>query len=137
MEAERIQLNKKQKKTMYKLINECKESGFRSLSRSKIRKGFKGLSEQERRDIFKSMISEKMVIRLNDGRLIHPDIMNEVKDLVGEHIHRTGRITISECKDLLGVGRDVFIPILEYLDRINFTIRRGDHRVMHGEQRYL
>ena len=37
-------------------------------------------------------------------------------------------INISEFKDLINSSRKYAIPILEYLDRINFTYRSGNDR---------
>lgn len=132
---QQIRLNSEQRSIVDRLENTCKTSGFRSVGRSKIKKVFNGQSKEEIRAIMKFMISENRVIRLGDGRLIHPDVMEEIKRQVERYIQSRGKITVSECKDVLSVGRDIVVPILECLDDIKFTMRIGNHRVLYPEKR--
>jgi selenocysteine-specific elongation factor len=37
-------------------------------------------------------------------------------------------MTVAQARDLLGTTRKIAIPLLEYLDRIKFTVRYGDKR---------
>ena len=37
-------------------------------------------------------------------------------------------LKVSDLKDLIGVSRKYAIPILEYLDKIQFTYREGNER---------
>ena len=76
------------------------------------------------------MIKEHKLIRLNNGRLVHVRAMEEIKRQIREYIQNNGKITLLECKDLLGIGRTITLTILEYLDNIRFTSRIGDHRVL-------
>ncbi len=49
---------------------------------------------------------------------------------VEEFLAGKGKATASELRAMLGVSRKYAIPILEYLDRIGVTYRRGDHRYL-------
>lgn len=131
---QQIRLDPKQRSIVDRLENICKSSGFRSVDRLKIKNVFDGQSKAEIAAILKFMTYENRVIKLKDGRLIHPDVMEEIKRLVKEHIQSRGKITPQECRNLLDVGRDIFIPIMEYLDYIKFTIRIGNHRVLYPEK---
>jgi hypothetical protein len=53
-----------------------------------------------------------------------------IKTRVNSVICSRGAFTIGDCKDPLGYGRTVAIPILEYLDTIGFTRREGEVRVL-------
>ncbi|MDY6853629.1 MAG: selenocysteine-specific translation elongation factor [Thermodesulfobacteriota bacterium] len=131
---QQIRLNPKQRSIVDGLENICKSSGFRSVDRLKIKKVFAGQSKAEISAILKFMAYENRVIKLKDGRLIHPNVMEEIKRLVKKHIQSRGKITPQECRNLLDVGRDIFIPIMEYLDDIKFTIRIGNYRVLYPEK---
>jgi len=70
----------------------------------------------------------KLVI-LGDKRFLTVESLEEIKRRVGRVIEKNGAFTIPDCKETLGYGRTVAIPILEYLDTIAFTRRMGDERV--------
>jgi selenocysteine-specific elongation factor len=42
-------------------------------------------------------------------------------------------LTVSEIRDLLGTTRRYAVPLCEYLDRVGFTERRGDLRMLAGK----
>ena len=67
-------------------------------------------------------------IQLGDGIYLHSaeltDAQGRIRSYIGEH----GSVTASQAKTLLGSSRKYIIPLLEHLDRIGFTIRRGDVR---------
>ncbi|HDR14489.1 MAG TPA: selenocysteine-specific translation elongation factor [Desulfobacteraceae bacterium] len=69
------------------------------------------------------------IMILNDKRFLSPGAVEEIKSRVGAVIRSRGAFTIGDCKQSLGYGRTVAIPILEYLDTIGFTRREGDIRV--------
>jgi CRP-like cAMP-binding protein len=91
-------------------------------------------------EIFYSSIGRSIILAYEkDGKPIHFSkgcgeliVATDVRDgrRVREHIQNKGKITLSECKDLLGTGRVVTLTILEYLDSIKSTLRVGDHRVL-------
>jgi selenocysteine-specific elongation factor len=70
----------------------------------------------------------KLVI-LGDKRFLTVEALEEIKRRVGRVIEKKGAFTIPDCKETLGYGRTVAIPILEYLDTIAFTRRMCDERV--------
>ncbi len=70
------------------------------------------------------------LIRLNDKRYLTPSAFEEIKKRVGEKILEAGSLILDDLKDLIGYGRTRAIPVLEYLDDIGFTVRRGDGRVL-------
>ncbi len=130
-----IRLTSKQNSIVNRVDAICRASGFRSVGRSKTKEVFDSRSKQEIAAILKFMALENQVVKLKDGRLIHADNMEKIKNLVKEHIQSRGKITPQGCRVLLDVGRDIYIPILEYLDDIKFTMRIGNHRVLHPEKK--
>ena len=70
----------------------------------------------------------KLVI-LGDKRFLSAEAVEEAKKRVSKVIEQKRAFTIPDCKEALGYGRTVAIPVLEYLDTIGFTRRQGDGRV--------
>ncbi|MCE1249069.1 MAG: selenocysteine-specific translation elongation factor [Firmicutes bacterium] len=56
--------------------------------------------------------------------------LDKAKRIVGHHIVKEGGITASAARQLLGTTRKYVIPLLEYFDRIHFTKRQEDVRVL-------
>ena len=70
------------------------------------------------------------LIRLNNRRYMTPRAMEEIKEKTSNLIKGKGSIGIGDCKEIMGYGRTVGVPVLEYLDSIGFTRRDGDKRTL-------
>ena len=70
------------------------------------------------------------LIRLNNRRYMTPRAMEEIKKKTCNLIKGKGSIGIGDCKEIMGYGRTVGVPVLEYLDSIGFTRRDGDKRTL-------
>lgn len=84
--------------------------------------------------LFDYLQRQNKLIRLKDGRFLTTKAVVEIKEKVKQHIIDKGSLTISDSKQILGFGRNRGIPILEYLDDIGFTSRRGNERVLITER---
>ena len=58
----------------------------------------------------------------------HVDSINDLKLRVEKFLEKNKEMTTSQFKEIAKVSRKYLIPLLEYLDRINFTIRIEDKR---------
>lgn len=58
------------------------------------------------------------------------DTVDHVKEEVQQYIAQHGSIGVGELRDQLDSNRKDSMQILEYLDSIRFTVRRGDKRVL-------
>jgi len=74
--------------------------------------------------------TQKRLIRLNNRRFLTPDAMEAIKERVKNLIGLKGGLTIDDCKEVLGYGRTVGVPVFEYLDSIKFTQRKENVRVL-------
>ena len=71
------------------------------------------------------------MVRLEpDGFYIHAETMTAVKKQLTEAIGSTDGLTISDIRQVLGVSRKYSVPLCEFLDRIEFTRRVGDKRLL-------
>ena len=76
------------------------------------------------------LFSQKRMIRLDDNRFLSLKAIDEIKIRVSNAILEQGSITIQDCRSILGYGRWVGTPILDYLDSIGFTVRKGKERFL-------
>ncbi len=71
------------------------------------------------------------VARVADNRFFLPETLARLADIAGELADSSpeGTFTAAAFKDRSGVGRNLTIEILEYLDKMGATRRTGDARV--------
>jgi selenocysteine-specific elongation factor len=72
------------------------------------------------------------VARVADNRYFLPETLMRLTEIAGELAAASpeGRFTAATFKGRSGVGRNLSIQILEYLDRIGVTRRHGDARIV-------
>jgi selenocysteine-specific elongation factor len=81
-------------------------------------------------DLFDVCVAEGLLVRVSPDVYLHTDVEAEMKKLVGEKLTGSQGMTVAEIRDLLGTTRKFAVPLCEYLDRIGFTRREGDLRVL-------
>lgn len=74
------------------------------------------------------------LVRVDQSICLHAATERKLRDAVAALIGRTGRVTVAEVREALGSSRKFVVPFLEYLDRIGFTKRVGDHRVLADDE---
>ena len=61
--------------------------------------------------------------------LFSPEAFEEILKALKKHFSEKETLSVSEFKDYLGITRKFAIPILEYLDSLSITERRGGERI--------
>jgi len=124
-------LSPEQQRIYERLDGLCKWYGFRPMPMN-VFNGIKDqYGEKKVETVVKLMIGEGRLVQLNNGRFIHSEVIEEIKNVLKTHIEKKGRITLGESTDILGIGRTQAQPIFEHLDSIRFTMRIGDCRVLY------
>ena len=112
-------------------LDYARESGFVPFSADTFWRGHgRKVKKNEIQRLLDYLYSQKKIIRLNNRRNLGPQAMEQIKKRVKQLIKKNGRLTIGDCKEVLGYGRTVGVPVFEYLDSIGFTLRQGDERVL-------
>ena len=82
----------------------------------------------------KIAVKDRRAFKIGESRFLLPDTLsfyaNEIKNFACEQ----SRFSVVEIKNLIGLGRNSCIDLLEYFDLIGFTKRVGAERVMIDEQ---
>ena len=71
-----------------------------------------------------------MVVRVSKNRFFLPSSIKDLERMAQEMGRAGDTITAATFRDRSGIGRNLAIEVLEYFDRIKFTRRVGDARVM-------
>ena len=70
-----------------------------------------------------------------DGKIyLWADYERRMRETVAEMIRESDGATVAAVRERLQSSRKYVVPLMEYLDRIKFTQRRGDLRVLHESQ---
>lgn len=70
------------------------------------------------------------VVPLSNERYLSSRAMDQIKERVRGRIEEHGSMTPRDCSEVLGYGRMIGLPVLEYLDSVGFTIREGNERFL-------
>ena len=126
-----IKLSPQQAKLAALCMNFAQGSGFSPFSADTVWK--LPDMKHEKQDIERMLSylrNEGKLVRLKDGRYIPSDCLEAIKEKVRGVVAETGIFTIDDLRTTLGYGRRIGVIVLEYLDSIGFTSRRGEGRVL-------
>ncbi len=61
---------------------------------------------------------------------LHADSEQKLRETVSQLIHTHESVTIAQVREALDSSRKFVVPFMEYLDRVGFTKRQGDGRML-------
>jgi len=73
--------------------------------------------------------SQGKALEITDGLWLHVSHFNSLLDQLRVHFASYEVMKVVDFKTLTGLTRKYSIPLLEYCDRLGYTIRRGDERI--------
>ncbi len=82
--------------------------------------------------LLKLAVDSGILIAISDDWIIHRDTLAAVQERLREAFREQSTLTVSDIRTLLDVSRKYAVPLCEYLDKVNFTIRNGDFRTLAG-----
>ncbi len=88
------------------------------------------ITEKGGRDLLEIMVKDETLIKVKEELYFHKKVIEELKKRLVGFIKGEGEITTSELKKLTGVSRKYTIPLIEYFDKSQLTVRVGDKRVL-------
>lgn len=72
-------------------------------------------------------------VRVKDDYFIHPDANRDLLDRVERYFNADKEMSLKDFREIAETTRKWMIPLLEYLDRTQVTMRRGDVRIRRGK----
>ncbi len=83
----------------------------------------------ERIDKVLNLLADRAVlVKLDQRTFIHRDALDSAKRVVVELFAKRPKFSTMDFRDALGVSRKYAVPLLDYLDKLRFTVRTGHDR---------
>jgi selenocysteine-specific elongation factor len=86
------------------------------------------LDAAQARDMLTLLMDEGNIVKTKDDLYFHVDAVDAIKKKLVDFLKANGEITTPQFKEMTGVSRKYLIPLIEYFDATNVTIRIGDTR---------
>ncbi len=80
------------------------------------------------RGVLQILIDEKRIVKTKDDLYFDAKAIKDIEAELVAFLQTSGEITTPQFKDMAGISRKYIIPLIEYFDTINLTIRVGDTR---------
>lgn len=74
------------------------------------------------------------LVKIDSKLYLHVELERELRERVAGLIGEQGGVTVSEVREAVESSRKYVVPFLEYLDRVGFTKRVEDRRVLVGDR---
>ncbi len=123
-----IRLDPKQEQLLAAIERALSEGGFRPPDLAELADAV-GLGEDETRQLAQVLVDRDRAINLEGKIYFHLDAVRRGADLLRDELSKSGEITMSGFRQLVGTTRKYALPLLNYYDAQSLTARRGDVRV--------
>ncbi len=70
------------------------------------------------------------LVQVQPKMYLHAEVEGRLRTIVADRVVRSGSVTVAEVREALNSSRKYVVPFMEYLDRISFTKRIDDRRVL-------
>ena len=80
------------------------------------------------REVLMHLVNEGTIVKVKEDLFFHSDAVHTLKKKLVEFLGSQGEISTPQFKEMTGVSRKYVIPLAEYFDATNVTLRVGDVR---------
>ncbi len=80
------------------------------------------------KDVLLLLINDGLLVKAKEELYFDADALNDLKKRLVRFLETDGEITTSQFKEMTGASRKYVIPLIEYFDSQNVTLRVGDVR---------
>ena len=84
------------------------------------------------RKVIRLLVEEGEITRLEPGLVMHHSAIEAATAQLRTYLKEHGEATAGDLKTVLGTTRKYAVPLLEHLDKIGVTRRKGDKRTLVG-----
>jgi len=88
------------------------------------------LSASDATAILEVLVKDGILIKVKEGLYFHRDALDDLEKRLISFLRENAEISTPQFKDMTGASRKYTIPIMEYFDRTQVTVRVGDNRVL-------
>jgi selenocysteine-specific elongation factor len=91
-----------------------------------------GIPAASLRKVIGLLVEEGEAVRIEAGLVMHAAAVEEATARISAYLKEHGEATASDLKTVLATSRKYAVPLLEHLDRIGVTRRKGEKRTLVG-----
>jgi selenocysteine-specific elongation factor len=88
----------------------------------------RNLDDAKARAVLHVLVDEGLIVRIREDMYFHREAIDAIRKKLVDFLTVHGEISTPQFKDMTGASRKFVIPIIEYFDSRNVTIRVGDIR---------
>ncbi len=88
------------------------------------------IKEDSVSDVLDLLVGEGVLIKVKEDLYFHRDVIEGLKKRLVEFLKKHGEISTPQFKEMTGASRKYTIPLIEYFDKAQVTVRVGDTRVL-------
>lgn len=115
----------------------AKQSGFSPFSAETFCREYPHFKNKDNvLKVFYFLRSQQRLVRLANKRFLGKVALEEIQNRIFRHMACHDSLTLAESQDILSCGRTLTVTVMEYLDSIGFTRRRGDFRVLAKDEKF-
>ena len=81
-------------------------------------------------DVLGVMVKEGLLLKIKEDLYFHRKAVEELEKRLIDFLKKHGEITTPQFKEMTGTSRKYTIPLIEYFDLSQITVRVGDSRVL-------
>ena len=123
----KVTLAQDQEKIRGKLEEVYRKSGLQPPYFKELKDTFPGGAG---RDVLEVMVKDGILVKVKEDLYFHHEAVEALEDRLASYLREHGEITTPEFKDMTEASRKYTIPLIEYFDRTQVTVRVGDSRVL-------
>jgi selenocysteine-specific elongation factor len=127
LKSHKVSLKADQTATRDKLLKIYRDSGLKPPNFSDVVKKIEEASAGVK-EVLMHLVSEGHLVKITDELFFDSLAIEKLKKRLVEYLQKHGEINTSGFKDMTGASRKYVIPLMEYFDAKNVTIRVGDIR---------
>ena len=79
-------------------------------------------------EVLMHLVNEGIIVKVKEDLYFHSEAINTLRKRLVQFLEAQGEITTPQFKEMTGVSRKYVIPLAEYFDSTNVTLRVGDVR---------
>jgi selenocysteine-specific elongation factor len=123
-----VPLSLKEKQIMQDLTKKFQEQAFQPPTVQELTASYKG-QEKVLLGIISLLKEQEVLIEVEDGILFAKESLDKTPEILADLAGEQG-FTVAEFRDRVGTSRKFALALLEYLDRIKWTKRVEDRRIL-------
>ena len=127
LKEHKITLAENQKKARKELEKIYLESGLQPPYFKDVKGNFPGNTAEE---VLQVMVKDGILVKVKEDLYFHRDAIEDLQRRLVDFLKDNGEITTPQFKDMTGASRKYTIPLIEYFDKSQVTVRVGDNRVL-------